>query len=70
MVNVGPVVGTPTTVTATLPVVAPEGTETTIRVPFGFQDVIVAEIGGWATLSRLFVDEGTQLDDTTAVRLR
>jgi hypothetical protein len=22
--------------------------------------------GGWATLSRLFVDEGTQWDDTTA----
>jgi hypothetical protein len=29
---------------------------------------ILAVQGGWATLSRLFVDEGTQLDDTTAVR--
>jgi hypothetical protein len=37
-VNTGPVVGTPEIVTTTFPVVACEGTDTTIAFPFAFQD--------------------------------
>ena len=44
-VKIGPVAGTPEIVTITLPVVAPEGTDTVMLWPFVFQEFIVAEIG-------------------------
>jgi hypothetical protein len=39
-VKTGPVAGTPEIVTTMLPVVAPEGTETAMLVPFEFHEVI------------------------------